>query len=119
MGIVGRCPMKVLHTQGVMNTRPALVGSKGVSTGVALRQRVQQGLRLLEICRVKALGEPAVDWCQERVDLSALALVLPQPRQAHGRAQLQGFGLLVAGNSKGFVKTSFSLNLILCRTCKQ
>jgi hypothetical protein len=35
-----RFPVKVLHTQWVMNTRPALWGSKGVSTGVALRQRV-------------------------------------------------------------------------------
>jgi hypothetical protein len=54
--------MKVLHTQWVMNTHPALLGSKSVSTGVALRQRVQQRLGLLQVRRVKALGEPAVDW---------------------------------------------------------
>jgi hypothetical protein len=30
--------MKVLHTQGVMNTRPALQGRKSVSAGVALIQ---------------------------------------------------------------------------------
>jgi len=50
--------MKVLHAQEVMNTRPALLGSKGVSTGVALRQRVQQCLRLLQVGGIKALGEP-------------------------------------------------------------
>ncbi len=61
MRISCRYPMKVLHTQGVMNTRPALLGSKGVSTGVALRQRVHQCLRFLEVGGVKALGEPAVD----------------------------------------------------------
>jgi hypothetical protein len=33
----GQCLMKVLYPQGVMNTPPALVGSTGVSTGVALR----------------------------------------------------------------------------------
>jgi len=55
--------MKVLHTQGVTNTHLVLLGSKGVSTGVALRQRVQQRLRLLQVRGVKALGEPGIDWC--------------------------------------------------------
>ena len=57
--------MKVLHTQGVMNTRPALLGSTGVSTSVALRQRVQQCFRLLQVSGVKPLGEPAIDGCQQ------------------------------------------------------
>ena len=43
--------MQTLHTPGGMHTRPAWVGSTGVSTGVALRQRVQQRLRLLEVAR--------------------------------------------------------------------
>ena len=60
------------------------LGSTGVSTGVALRQRIQQCLRLLQISRVKALGEPAVDGCQQRVGFGALALLLPQARQAGG-----------------------------------
>jgi hypothetical protein len=55
------CPVNVLHTQRVMNTRLALLGSMGVSTSVALRQRVQQRLRLLQVSGVKALREPAVD----------------------------------------------------------
>jgi hypothetical protein len=45
------------HSKGY----PALEGRKGVSTGVALRQRLQQRLRLLEVGGVEALGEPAVD----------------------------------------------------------
>ena len=53
--------MKVLHTQEVINTRPAWVGSTGVSTGVALRQCLQQCLRLVQVSGVKALGEPAVN----------------------------------------------------------
>ena len=52
--------MKVLYTQVVMNTRPAWVGSTGVPTGVALRERVQQCLGLLEVGGVKAFGEPVV-----------------------------------------------------------
>jgi hypothetical protein len=89
--------MKVLHTQWVMNTCPALEGSKGVSTGVALRQRLQQCLRLLQVSGVKALGEPAVDRREQLVGLTAFALLLPQPAQARGGAQFPGLGLLAAG----------------------
>jgi hypothetical protein len=63
MDSAGPYLMKVLHTQGVMNMRPALEGRIGVSTGVALRQRLQQYLGFLEVSRIKSLGEPAVDWC--------------------------------------------------------
>ena len=65
MPISGLYPMKVLHTQGVMNTHLTLLGRKDVSTGVALRQRVEQRLGLLQVCRIPPLGEPAVDGCQE------------------------------------------------------
>ena len=90
--------MKVFHTQWVMNTRLVLLESKGVSTGVALCQRVQQCLRLLQVSGVKPLGESAVDGCQQFVRLGALALLLPQACQAHGSPQLQGFRLLAAGH---------------------
>ena len=56
--------MKVLHTQELRNMRRVLLGRKGVSTGVALRQRVQQRLRLVQVRGVKALGEPVVDRSQ-------------------------------------------------------
>ena len=70
--------MKVLHTPGVMNTHPALLGSKSVSTGVALRQRVQQRLGLLQVGRVKSFGEPLVDRRKEVIGFLAFALLLPQ-----------------------------------------
>ena len=53
--------MQALHPPGGMHMRPAWVGSTGGSTGVALRQRVQQCLRLLQVSGVKALGEPVVE----------------------------------------------------------
>ena len=62
----------------------AWLGSTGVSTGVALCQRVQQRLGLLEIRRVKALGEPAVDRRQQRPRFVPLALPMPEPTQAYG-----------------------------------
>ena len=75
--------MKVLHTQWVMNPFLGLLGSKGVSIGVALRQRAQQCLCLLQVSGVKALGEPAVDWRQQRAGFGTLTLALLQAGQAH------------------------------------
>ena len=70
--------------QGIVNTRPAWLGSKVVSTGVALRQCLQQRLGLLQVSRIKALGEPMVDWCQEVMGFLAFALLLPESSQAGG-----------------------------------
>src|SRR5262249_46365310 len=46
------------YPRGYGHTHPTLKGSKGVPTGVALRQCVQQCLRLLQVSGVKPLGEP-------------------------------------------------------------
>ena len=70
--------MKVLHTQWVMNTHLALLGSTGVSTGVALRQRVQQCLRLLQVSRSEAFGEPPVDVPKYLPRFLTLPLLLPE-----------------------------------------
>src|SRR5262249_52927595 len=79
----------------------AWVGSTGVSTGVALRQRVQKCPGLLQVRGVKALGEPPVDRGQQVVRFLALALALPQARQAHGSPQFQRFRLLAASDTHG------------------
>jgi len=49
---------------------------------------LQQRLGLLEVSRLKALGEPAVDGCQQRTRLGLLALLLPHACQAHDGPQL-------------------------------
>ena len=49
-----------------------------MSASVALRQRLQQRLGLLQVGGVKPLGEPAVDRCQQLVRFGPLALLLPQ-----------------------------------------
>src|SRR5262249_44467649 len=74
-------------------------------------QRLQQRLGLLQINRVKALAEPAVDLCQELVGFSTFALALPQSTQAHRRAQLQGSRLLAAGHGESLTKTGFRLSV--------
>src|SRR5262249_24165471 len=63
-------------------------------------QIFQQRLGLLEVSGVKALGEPAVDGCERLVGCGSLALLLPQPTQAHPRPQLQRLRLLAAGDVK-------------------
>jgi hypothetical protein len=41
-----------------------------------------------------------------------LTLLLPQTSEAHGRAQLQRFCLLAAGDVKGLTKTGFGVVLV-------
>src|SRR5262245_52502370 len=111
--------MKVLHTQWVINTRLALLGSKGVSTGVALGQLLQQCLGLLQIRRVKPLREPAIDRGQARVRLGALALLLPEPTQAQRGTQLQRPGLLATGHVQGLVEAGSGLGEIGAREAEE
>jgi hypothetical protein len=66
----------------------------------------------LQVGSVKALREPAVDRCQELVGLGALTLLLPQATQAHGGAQLPGFGLLAAGNGQGLLEAGFGFQVM-------
>src|SRR5262249_48565084 len=66
----------------------------GKSESPGSGQLVEQRLRLDEIARVEALGEPGVDGRQQGTGLGGLALTLPEPREARRGAQLQGFRLL-------------------------
>src|SRR5262249_3481797 len=73
----------------------------------------------LEIRGVEALGEPAVDRCEELVGLGALALLLPELTQAHGRPQLPGFGLLAAGDRERLLEAGFGLHGIWDRLARE
>ncbi len=53
-------------------------------------QLVQQPFRLLQIRRVKSLGEPLVHWRQQLVGVLVLVLGLPQAGQAGGGVALVG-----------------------------
>jgi hypothetical protein len=57
------------------------------------RQRFQQCLGVLHVRGVEALGEPIIDWGQQLVRIDTLALLLPEPTQAHYRPQLERLGL--------------------------
>src|SRR2546425_6058641 len=77
--------------------------------GSLSHQCLQQRLGLLQVGRVKALGEPAIDRPQEVTGLIPLALLLPQPCQARGRAQLPGHGLLMASDGQSLLEAGFGL----------
>ena len=61
------------------------------------RQLFQQHLRLLEVHRLKALGEPAIDRRQEVTGCGVLALLLPQALNSARRAAPRP-GLLLPGD---------------------
>jgi hypothetical protein len=75
-------------------------------------QLLQQRPGLLKIGGLKALSEPAVDRRQGRMYFGTLALLLPEAGQTGGRAQLQGFGLLAAGDVQGLAQTGLGLRLV-------
>ena len=58
--------------------------STGYARGSLGRQLLQQRLRLFQIERVEAFGEPAVDRSEKIAGLIPLPLIAPEPRHAHG-----------------------------------
>src|SRR5262249_19469578 len=73
---------------------------------------VEQCLGLFEIERVEALGEPPVDWREQRAGLSVLALVVPEPSKAGGGAQLPRLSLLGPSNLRRLKKAGLSSELV-------
>ena len=65
-------------------------------------QLPQQRLRFLQIARVEPFREPPVNRSQQFARLLHLALVAPEPRHAHCRAQFPGFRLLLARDGRDF-----------------
>ena len=70
---------------------PIPANARAVTTIEVSDPRSVAGLRpgrILEVGRVKTLSEPAIDAGKQTVGLVTLALLLPQPTQAHNSAQL-------------------------------
>jgi hypothetical protein len=61
----------------------------GAGSPVFACQCCQQRFGLLEIRRIEALGEPAIDRRQQRLRFSLLTLLLPEASKAHGGPQLR------------------------------
>jgi hypothetical protein len=72
---------------------------------------VQQLFGLLQVFGVEAFGEPAVDLGSQMVSFFLLALLLPQPTQAHHHPQLQRLRLLSLSNLARFEEAGLSFCL--------
>ena len=86
------------YSRGYGHAYPALLESKGVSLGGALRQRVQQGFGFLEVSGVKALGEPAIDRGENIVGFDALALITPKVSKSGGGTQFPAPRILLSSD---------------------
>ena len=78
-------------------------------------QLVEQSLGLLQIERVEALGEPAVDRSEKIAGLIALALIALEPRHAHRRAQFPGLCLLLTCNRERVLEIRFRCRRVRLR----
>ena len=76
-------------------------GFAAISISFHLLQVVEECLRVPQIARGEAFGEPGVERGEEGAGGVALALALPEPRQAGGGAQLERLGLLPPGDLQG------------------
>src|SRR5215475_9590103 len=107
-----------LHAAARLTATPSActdAGRRGAVRGTAAplaacpsSERPEHRLGLLQVCCLKALGEPAVDRRQELPRLLPLTLALPQPAQAHCRLELKRLGLLAASYVEGLLQTDFS-----------
>src|SRR6266852_4348074 len=72
-----------------------------------VRQRVEQGPRILQVGGVESFGEPGIDLRQQASRVLALALSLEQTAQARGGPQLERLGALASSNLDGLTKATF------------
>jgi hypothetical protein len=66
------------------------LGGRTATSGISARsgQLLQERLGCLQVGGVKALGKSVVDLCQQLASFGALALLLPEPSEAHRGPQL-------------------------------
>jgi hypothetical protein len=86
-----------------------------LACGRQSRQLLEQRLRLLQIERIEAFGEPAIDGRKKIAGLIPFALIAVEPRHAYRRAHSPGLCLLLTGNGESTfeVPSAFQLQLPL------
>ena len=83
------------RSAGVRNPAHKLTFHAGSQpTAPSSRTLVEQRLCLLQVQRVKALGEPALHWSEKLASLGALALLAPQARHQDRCTQFPAFRAL-------------------------
>src|SRR5580693_2258763 len=78
----------------------AICRRRAICGSSSSRQPVEQRLRVLQIARIEALGEPPVNRGQKFARLLHLALGAPEAGEAHGGAKFKGFSLLLTSDSE-------------------
>jgi hypothetical protein len=73
------------------------------------RQFFEQYLCRFQVGSAKTFSEPAIDLSEHSPCFFLLALLLPQPTQAHHGSQFERLCLLVLGEVDRLAKTGFSL----------
>ena len=71
-------------------------------------QRVEEPFGLSQVGSVKPLGKPMIGLGKQLAGGGRFPLLLPQPAQAHGSPQFQGFGVLLACQVQGLLKPVLS-----------
>jgi hypothetical protein len=99
----------VRHEEGSSHQNlPKMVHKWVCTRGWALRQvrnltkLVEQRLRVFEVGRVEAFGEPREDRREEVAGFGVMTLVATQPGEARGGAQFPELGLLLLGDAQCF-----------------
>src|SRR5262249_24105571 len=89
------------QTAAIMTLRKVRLRTIGTIPGPSdssRRQLLQQRLRLLQIERIEAFREPAVDWRKQFASLLWLTLGTPEAREACCCAEFPGLGLLLTSD---------------------
>jgi len=67
-------------------------------------QLVKQRLCLFQVGRVKAFGEPAIDWRKKVARFGSTTLVAAEPGEAHSGAQFPELCFLLPSDVEGLAK---------------
>ncbi len=84
-------------------------GAGRTGAGAGLRDFVEQRPCVLQIARLEAFGEPAVDGCKQVAGVAGPVLTQPQPGEAGSGAEFQHHCVLVAGDAEDLVEAVHGL----------
>ena len=76
-----------------------------------LLQLDEQSIGLLEIARIEAFAEAAIDGCKNVARLGTFALIDPKPCQVGGGAKFERSSPLAAGRSQSLVEQGLHLGI--------
>src|SRR2546429_1418259 len=104
-----------LYSRGYEHAHPALEGRQGGSAGIALCQRLQQRLGLLEIGGINPFRKPTVDITEYLPRFVELPLLVPKPSKTGRRTEFPGFRRLVVGYCNTMMETRFRFSVVAHR----